>query len=97
MAENGEQILLMEGVSKNFGGVQALEDVDFDRVAMNLNGNYAISFLSANACKYINDKLSLQQIILARIIPKTQVYIRHKFAGRIIQSCFEYMKEPFKI
>ena len=37
-----------------------MEDVDFDRVAMNLNGNYAISFLIANACKYINDKLSLQ-------------------------------------
>ena len=30
MAENGKQILLMENISKRFGGVQALEDVDFD-------------------------------------------------------------------
>ena len=30
MAENGEQILLMEGISKSFGGVHALENVDFD-------------------------------------------------------------------
>lgn len=30
MAENGELILQMEGISKNFGGVQALEDVSFD-------------------------------------------------------------------
>jgi ABC-type sugar transport system ATPase subunit len=30
MAENGDQILLMEGISKNFGGVKALQDVNFD-------------------------------------------------------------------
>jgi ABC-type sugar transport system ATPase subunit len=30
MAENGEQILLMEKISKRFGGVQALDEVDFD-------------------------------------------------------------------
>ncbi|MDX1416696.1 MAG: sugar ABC transporter ATP-binding protein [Candidatus Promineifilaceae bacterium] len=30
MAKNGEQVLLMEGISKHFGGVKALENVDFD-------------------------------------------------------------------
>ncbi len=30
MAENGEQILLMENISKSFGGVHALEQVNFD-------------------------------------------------------------------
>jgi len=30
MSENGEFILKVEGVSKRFGGVQALKDVDFD-------------------------------------------------------------------
>ena len=30
MAENGEQILLVRGVSKNYGGVHALDGVDFD-------------------------------------------------------------------
>lgn len=34
---------------------EKLEDVDFDRIAMNLNGNFAISFLIANACKISND------------------------------------------
>ncbi len=30
MAENGEQILRMENISKSFGGVHALENVNFD-------------------------------------------------------------------
>lgn len=32
-----------------------------------------------------------------RISPKIQEYARHKFASRIVQACFEYMNEPYKI
>ena len=30
-------------------------------------------------------------------MPKLQDYVKHKFASRIVQACFECMTEPYKI
>ena len=73
------------------------EDDDFDKIAKNQNGNFVIQYLIELSRTVFANESNYSNIINIKMVPKLNDFIKHKFGSRVVQSCFEYMSEPYKI